>query len=116
MSTPAGAVSASTIVARNYLPAARVLGESYCRHHPGATFTVLVVDAVDGEVDDRPPIHYLTPADLDIDPDDFSRMAVSYTAAELCTALKPWLLRRQLIEHDVAIYLDPDIETFLPFE
>ena len=113
------ATAAGTIVARNYLPAARVLAESYQRHHPDASFAVLVVDA---DADERvelakraPTVRILDPTDLDLDRDEFGRMALAYSVTELCTAVKPWLLRRLLADHDVAIYLDPDIEVFAPF-
>jgi FkbM family methyltransferase len=116
MTGPSAHPGASTIVARNYLPAARVLAESFMRHHPGAGFTVLVVDAVEGELEEPASgVRLITPSELDLDPEDFARMAVSYTATELCTAVKPWLLRYLLVSRDVAIYLDPDIEVFAPF-
>ena len=111
--------AAGTIVARNYLPAARVLAESYLRHHPGAEFAVLVVDAEDGELDQlavqAPGLRILGPAQLDLDYDEYARMAFAYSVTELCTAVKPWLLRVLLTDHDAAIYLDPDIEVFGPF-
>jgi len=103
---------AATIVARNYLPAARVLADSYREHHPGAPFTVLVVDADTEELDG---VRILGPGDLDLDAEEFGRMAMAYSVTELCTAVKPWLLRRLLAEHHTAIYLDPDIEVFAPF-
>ncbi|MGH3906392.1 MAG: glycosyltransferase family 4 protein, partial [Pseudonocardiaceae bacterium] len=111
---------ACTIVARNYLPAARVLASSYLRHHPQARLTVLVVDAVGSEVDGfaghgaGQGVVYLTPATLDLDPDEFARMAAAYTVTELSTALKPWLLRWALRHADAALYLDPDIEMYAP--
>ncbi|MGH3794334.1 MAG: FkbM family methyltransferase [Pseudonocardiaceae bacterium] len=114
----AGAPSliACTIVARNYLPAARVLASSYLRHHPRARLAVLVVDAVGAEPGDVAGHHeeYLTPAALDLDPDEFTRMAAAYTVTELSTALKPWLLRWALQYADAALYLDPDIEVYAP--
>ena len=116
---PDRAPPAATIVARNYLPAARVLADSYREHHGGAEFTVLVVDADGGELDGlaelAPGVRILGPADLDLDGDEFGRMAMAYSVTELCTAVKPWLLRRLLAEHPVAIYLDPDIEVFGAF-
>lgn len=108
-----------TIVARNYLPAARVLADSYLRHHPGGEFVVLLVDATPQELAElarsAPALRLLAPDDLDIEPAEFRRMATAYTVTELCTAVKPALLQRLLTEHQVAIYLDPDIEVFAPF-
>ena len=110
---------AATIVARNYVPAARVLAESFRREHPGTGFAVLVIDAQAEELAGlsagAPGIRFLGPDDIDLDPSEFGRMALAYTVTELCTAVKPWLLRTLLGDHDVAIYLDPDIEVFAPF-
>ena len=111
--------TAGTIVARNYLPAARVLAESYLRCHPGARFSVLVIDAGDGELGDlaaaTPGVSLLGPGDLDLDAAEFARMAIAYSVTELSTAVKPWLLRRLLADSPTAIYLDPDIEVLAPF-
>ncbi len=110
---------ACTIVARNYIPAARVLADSYRAHHPGAEFAVLVIDA---EVDELaefarqvPGVRFLGPEDIDLDPSEFGRMALTYTVTELSTAVKPWLLRTLLADYPVVMYLDPDIEVFAPF-
>ncbi|MGH4017461.1 MAG: glycosyltransferase, partial [Pseudonocardiaceae bacterium] len=118
MSETAGpALVACTIVARNYLPAARVLAASYLWHHPGARFVVLVVDALPGEagrLSTAEGEELLDPVALDLDTAEFHRMATAYTVTELCTALKPWLLRWALGQADVAVYLDPDIEIYAP--
>lgn len=42
---------ATTIVARNYLPLARTLCESFLEHHPLGHFFVLLVDEFEGEFD-----------------------------------------------------------------
>jgi FkbM family methyltransferase len=107
---------ACTIVARNYLPAARVLAGSYLRHHPQARLAILVVDATGPEIDELTGHgeEYLSPGALDLDPDEFARMATAYTVTELSTALKPWLLQWALRQADAALYLDPDIEVYAP--
>nr|WP_042184143.1 glycosyltransferase [Kibdelosporangium sp. MJ126-NF4]CEL16098.1 Glycosyltransferase [Kibdelosporangium sp. MJ126-NF4]CTQ94024.1 Glycosyltransferase [Kibdelosporangium sp. MJ126-NF4] len=106
-------VVACTIVARNYLPFARVLAKSYREHHPDHEFVVFVTDGVpEGASADG---YRLTGPDmLDIDRDDYLRMATSYTVAELAGAVKPLLLRQLLTEADVVISLHPDIEFFAP--
>jgi FkbM family methyltransferase len=111
--------AAGTIVARNYLPAAAVLARSYLDAHPGAPFTVLVVDAREGELAELagrvPGAAVIGPEELGSDPAEFLRMATYYTVTELCTAVKPWLLRALLREHETAMYLDPDIRVYAPF-
>ena len=55
-----------TIVARNYLAHARVLGRSFADHHPGRRLRVLVVDGEVGEpldVTDE-PFDVVLPSDL----------------------------------------------------
>ncbi|HEY3606909.1 MAG TPA: FkbM family methyltransferase [Pseudonocardiaceae bacterium] len=115
----AARVAAGTVVSRGYLPAARVLAESFLRHHPDAVLRVLVLDATDDDVVAQRPwpagALLVTPDRLSIPADDYHRMAAAYSVTELATAVKPSLLRLLLTEADVAIYLDPDIEVFAPF-
>jgi glycosyltransferase involved in cell wall biosynthesis len=110
--------TACTIVARNYLPAARVLAGSYVEHHRDGCFYVLVVDDLDVGVDAADePFEIVRPGDLDLDPDEFLRMAMLYDVTELCTAVKPWLLRFLLDQGaEVVLYLDPDVEVFAPLD
>ncbi|MCW3067361.1 MAG: hypothetical protein JWN32_4533, partial [Solirubrobacterales bacterium] len=102
-----------TIVARNYLPAARVLARSFRAHHPDGTCWTLVIDDVHREVDDASePFRLLRPEDLGIELWD--RMAAGYSVLELSTAVKPWLLRHLLHDRGAEriTYLDPDIQVF----
>ena len=102
-----------TIVARNYLALARVLAQSLHRLDDRLELSVLVLDADYGDLDEtQEPFEVLHPADLDIEPREFHRMAAIYDILELATALKPWLLQRLLETEDVVTYLDPDIEVF----
>jgi FkbM family methyltransferase len=108
---------ACTIVARNYLAFARVLAESFLEIHPESSFTTLVVDAECGFDATDEPFNVVTPAELDLNRDEFHRMAVMYDVTELSTALKPWMLR-YLIENgaDAVLYIDPDIQLFNPID
>jgi hypothetical protein len=107
-------MQACTIVARNYLPQARVLARSFQEHHPGVPFTVLVID------DPAPAAHaehfaVLGLDDIGLEPGEAERMALIYDVTEFATAVKPWLLRRLLRSGpDVVLYFDPDIEIFAP--
>jgi hypothetical protein len=76
------------------LPRARVLAESFFEHHPGASFTVLVIDdtgegALSGE-----PFHVLSPYDIGLPHAEIHRMAFTYDVKAFATAVKPWLLGR----------------------
>lgn len=101
---------AVTIAARNYLAMARTLARSFLTCNPDSRFSVLVVDALPGEIPDGDGFDVVTPHELCLDPDEFSRMALLYDVTELSTALKPWALELLLDRGaDVAVYLDPDI-------
>ena len=102
-----------TIVARNYLAQARVLAASLQRLDEVPELSVLVLDDEDDEVaESRELFDVVRPRDLDIEPREFHHMATIYDVTELATAVKPWLLQRMLVSHEVVCYLDPDIEVF----
>ncbi|MGW5050822.1 FkbM family methyltransferase [Actinokineospora sp. NPDC004072] len=107
-------VTACTIVAANYLPAARVLAASYLEHHPGHRFVIGVVDADWTTADDDGSPEILGPARFGIDRADYLRMATAYSVTEMATAVKPYLLRELRADSPVVIYLDPDIRVFAP--
>ncbi len=111
-------ICACTIIARNYLPAARVLATSFMEHHPGGRFFVLVLDDPLGEIDPaHEPFEILGLADLDIERSDLDEMAAAYSVMEFATAVKPWLLSA-LLRRDLTsvLYIDPDIQVFHSLE
>lgn len=100
-----------TIIASNYAPFARVLGESFREHHPDSRCFVLVIDDFEGRLDPASePFEIVTPQQLGIA--QFDRMATIYSVLELSTAVKPWLLKYLMHERgcDTISYLDPDIQ------
>jgi glycosyltransferase involved in cell wall biosynthesis len=106
-----------TIVARNYVGAARVLARSFAAHNPGGTCWTLVVDDLNREITtDSEPFTVVRPEDLAIEP--WSEMVAGYSVLELSTAVKPWLLKHLLRQHGVGrlTYLDPDIQVFSSLE
>jgi FkbM family methyltransferase len=107
-------VTACTVVARNYLPAARVLATSYLAHHPGHDFVIEVIDAAWDEAETENGWKIVGPGTTGIDEDDYFRMATAYSVTELATAVKPYLLRELRKTSDVVMYIDPDIEVFAP--
>src|SRR5437899_1455790 len=104
-------LSACTIIARNYLPFARVLADSFLAHHPGGSFTVLLIDDEDRRVEhDHTPIDWRRLTDLGLDRLEIRRLAGIYDVTELATAVKPLLLRHLIDEgRGEVVYLDPDI-------
>lgn len=104
----------ATIIARNYLPYARVLAASFREHHPRGDIYVFVIDQESrSEADEDEPFIILHPDDLGISLREYHRMATIYDVMELATAIKPWVLAALLDRGcGTATYLDPDIEVF----
>ncbi len=108
-----GKFACCTIVARNYLPLARVLAKSLNRHHPDMTLWVLVIDDESIEPGDGEPFATLSLADVGLGNGLGLQMAADYSILEFSTAVKPWLLSH-LLERTgrPVLYFDPDIEIF----
>ncbi len=114
---PPAPMAITTIVARNYLPRARLLARSFLAHHPNGRMTVLVTDA-DGSERSDGLFEVLTLDHLPLSRRDVNRMAFMYDVTELATAVKPLLLQFLLFERGepAVTYLDPDIELFAPID
>jgi glycosyltransferase involved in cell wall biosynthesis len=109
-----GGLHICTIVARNYLPAARVLTSTFLAHNPGGQVSVLVTDDIHGVVDaDQEAFEVISPADLFDDSTELHRMAAIYEITEFATSMKPWLLEHLLDRGaESVLYLDPDIGVY----
>ncbi|HEX7444390.1 MAG TPA: hypothetical protein VF320_10905, partial [Acidimicrobiales bacterium] len=109
-----GAIHACSIVARNYLPQARVLASSWARHHPEAPLELLVLDDDAGTVQDEDEAFVVVrPGDLAIETQAWQEMAFIYDVTEFATAVKPPLLELLRRKHGGPVaYIDPDIEIF----
>jgi glycosyltransferase involved in cell wall biosynthesis len=106
-------VRACTVVARNYLPQARVLAQSLAEQD-GGRLSVLILDNVEAGADRRnEPFDVIDPGELDLTRRQFHLMATIYDLLELATAVKPWLLDLMLDHTGESVcYLDPDMEVF----
>jgi glycosyltransferase involved in cell wall biosynthesis len=112
--TPPAMLDACTIVARNYLPYARVLARSLSRSHPDCRLTVLVIDGA-ASPSDASLFRTLSFADVLPDDAERQRLAFIYDVTELCTAVKPLLIQRLLRDGARSVlYFDPDIEIRAP--
>lgn len=101
-----------TVVARNYLPYARVLMQSVGQYHPEVSRYVLVVDGDAGE-QGLPGSTVLGPHDVLTDQECRLR-AYIYDVVEYSTSLKPALLLYLLSLHERVTFLDPDMALFAP--
>ncbi len=110
----------TTVVARNYLPQARVLARSFLDHHPDGRVVVLVLDAPGDGLRWDEPFEVLVPTDLfpPAEHRELRRMMAIYQVMELATALKPFLLRHLVTERGepAATYLDPDVVVHAPLD
>ena len=110
---------AGTIIARNYLPQARVLEASFLRHHPTHRFVTLLLDGDASHVEaacellvgDVVSVH-----DLPLTRAHRHQMASIYGVMEFATAVKASFLHYMLATPgtDAAMYLDPDIVVSAP--
>lgn len=102
-----------TIVAKNYLPRARTLGDSIKELHPDIDFYIILADEVDGYID-LVKEKYKTIEAKELNIPGFYEMAFKYNVLEFCTAIKPFIFTFLFKEHGYKniIYFDPDIRVF----
>lgn len=99
-----------TIVAKNYVPFARTLCESFLSVHPAGRCHVLFIDRTEGYID--PSKEMFTAYHLDeIGIPGVKEICFKYNVTELATAVKPFFLRFLLSNPEIPeiLYLDPDI-------
>ena len=100
-------VAVGTIVARNYLAFAEVLGRSLAEHHPGTPFFVALADRPHPSAASLEPAEIVAMEALGIP--DFERFRAGRTLKELAVSAKPFLLQHLLDRgFQAAIFLDPD--------
>ena len=96
-------------IASNFLPFARVLGDSLREQHPAARLSVLVVDAPAGDGGDE-PFELLTPLSIGCDDAELARRALAYDTQGLVSSFKPRALGFAIGEGDEpALFLDADV-------
>ena len=102
-----------TIIAKNYLPYARVLMSSVAFHHPDWRRFVILVDAADGYFDARWENFEVVPSET-MGCTEFKWFKFKYSILELSTAIKPDAFKHLFQQHDFSnvIYLDPDIKVY----
>ncbi len=113
MSSPRIEFAACTIIAKNYLPMARLLSASWRKFHPDCPMLVLFLDSPQGFF--RPedePFQSVFVSDLPIR--NLPGFLFKYSILEANTAVKPCLLNYLFRQFsiDKLLYLDPDILIF----
>ncbi|MCW5850221.1 MAG: hypothetical protein KIT87_09070, partial [Anaerolineae bacterium] len=108
MSAASPRQAVGTVIAKNYLPHARLLARSLRQTNPGVPLYVLLADEVDGRFEPANESFHLMCLDDPALP-DLSALAFRATRRELNKALPPYLLR-YLREQGIVqtLYLDAD--------
>jgi glycosyltransferase involved in cell wall biosynthesis len=107
--------AAFTIIAKNYLPFARVLMDSLMQWAPELIRIVVLVDRVDGYFDPgEENFDLVLSADLGLPKSPWFHF--KYTTLELSTGVKPYAIEFLLHRYklDKLIYFDPDIKVYAP--
>jgi glycosyltransferase involved in cell wall biosynthesis len=106
---PFAGLAACTVVSRNHLAYARVVCESFRRHHPGARFFVLLADRNQGEIDAGREDFTLVELER-LPVPELPRFCFQYDILELNCAAKPYALRHVMRQPGVerVLYLDSD--------
>jgi len=103
-------LAACTIIAKNYLPMARVLTESWHVFHPDCPMFVLLLDSPRGFfAPEAEPFQPVLISELRIP--NINGFLFKYTVLEASTAVKPYFLSYLFRHYSVGklLYLDPDI-------
>ncbi|TFF38822.1 glycosyltransferase family protein [Mucilaginibacter psychrotolerans] len=105
---------AYTICANNYLASAKVLKESFTKHHPDTRLFIVLVDkkspVLDYDEFCGDSILFVDQlVDLDID-----ALSLKFSLAELCTTVKPFVFKYFFKQYDTVVYIDPDIKVYAP--
>jgi len=102
-----------TIVAKNFLPFARTLGDSILKLHKNdIDYFIFLVDETEGLINcDNERYNIIETRSLGIE--GFLNMAFRYDVIEFSTSLKPFIIARLFKQgYDKVIYLDPDISVY----
>ncbi len=102
--------AACTVIAKNYLPMARVLAESWHEFHPGCPIFVLLLDSPQGFfAADAEVFQPVFVSELGIP--NINGFLFKYSVLEASTAVKPYLFGYLFRRYPLAklLYLDPDI-------
>jgi hypothetical protein len=104
--------AAFTIVARNFLPQARTLGDSLAKTCPGMPFHVILADEA-GTLD-LSKERFPTMEAKDVGLPSWRDMAFKYDLVEFATSVKPFVFDHLLRTHgyEKILYIDPDMYAY----
>lgn len=98
-----------TVTTRQRLPYARVLQDSLRQHHPGSTFTALILDG-DDELSCPPDLEVLVPQETGLSGPAFHSLAMLLQEGDLALGAVPALLKRLSVTTGESwLYLADDV-------
>ena len=105
-----------TIVAKNYIGLAEILGQSLNAHHPDTDFFIFVADELNDSNNIELPDNVIIVKDINCyTVDEWTEMTFKYNLTEFCTAIKPACFQHLFaLDYQKVIYFDPDIYIFTP--
>lgn len=105
--------SVFTIVAKNYIGLARILGSSLEKQDPDVDFYIFIADEPNGCEVTFPTNAIIAREALSFSPEEWTDMSFKYDLTAFCTAIKPACFEYLFSKgYEKAIYLDPDIYIF----
>lgn len=108
---------AFTIVAKNYIGLAQILGKSIKKHTENVDFFIFVADEFEQEGISLELNILIAKDTLNIDGQQWTDMSFKYDLTEFCTSIKPSCFEYIFSQgYEKAIYFDPDIYVFSSIE
>ena len=106
-------ICAFTIVAKNYIGLARILGRSLSKVNPDINFKIFVADEFPQNVKSLPDNVIISRKVLDYSSEEWTDMSFKYDLTEFCTSIKPGVFKYLFAQgYDKVLYFDPDIYIF----
>ena len=106
-------ICAFTIVAKNYIGLARILGRSLSKVNPDINFKIFVADEFPQNVKSLPDNVVISRKVLDYSSEEWTDMSFKYDLTEFCTSIKPGVFKYLFAQgYDKVLYFDPDIYIF----
>ncbi len=106
-------ICAFTIVAKNYIGLARILGHSLSKVNPDINFKIFVADEFPQNVKSLPDNVIISRKVLDYSSEEWTDMSFKYDLTEFCTSIKPGAFKYLFAQgYDKVLYFDPDIYIF----
>ena len=108
---------AFTIVAKNYIGLAQILGISLQRLNPAIDFKIFVADEFLECQQDIPANIIMAKSIAPYSEQEWNDMAFKYDLTEFCTCIKPMCFHHLMEQgYEKVLYFDPDIYIFSPVD